>query len=77
MRAPSFLAFLPLLPLLSGCGVFAMHRDFVELKAQHEALAKRVQADEADLAAAKSELQGTRERLENALARTPTRARIF
>ena len=57
-----------LLPFaLSGCGVFAMHRDWVELKAQHEALAKRVQTDEADLAAAKADLQGTRERLENAL----------
>jgi len=52
---------------VSGCGVFAMHRDFEELKAQHAALEKRVHADEADLSAAKTDLQGTRERLENAL----------
>jgi TolA-binding protein len=59
------LVFVP--ALLSGCGVFVFHQDFAALKAQDEALAKRVQADEADLSAAKAELQATRERLENAL----------
>jgi TolA-binding protein len=52
---------------VSGCGVFVFNRDFVQLKAQNDALAKRLQADEADLAAAKGEFQGTRDRLENAL----------
>jgi len=36
--------------LASGC--FVLQKDFDALKAQDEALAKRVQADEADLAAA-------------------------
>jgi TolA-binding protein len=51
----------------SGCGVFAMHRDFIDLKAQNDALAKRVQQDEQDMGSARAELQATRERLENAL----------
>jgi TolA-binding protein len=53
--------------LASGCGTFAMQKDYDTLKAQNDALAKRVQADEADLAAMKGDLQGTRDRLENAL----------
>ena len=63
----SLASLVALVPAVSGCGVFAMHRDFEELKAKHAALEKRVQADEADLSAAKTDLQGTRERLENAL----------
>ncbi len=51
----------------TGCGVFAQQRDFDALKAQNEALARRVQTDEADLAATKADLAGTRDRLENAL----------
>jgi TolA-binding protein len=51
--------------LASGC--FVLQKDFDALKAQDEALAKRVQADEADLAAMKADNQGTRDRLENAL----------
>jgi TolA-binding protein len=54
-------------PAVTGCGVFAMHRDWVELKAQDDALAKRVQTNEAELAAMKADLQATRDRLENAL----------
>jgi TolA-binding protein len=53
--------------LASGCGVFPLQRDFDALKAQDEALAKRVKDDEADLAAIKADIQGTRDRLENAL----------
>jgi TolA-binding protein len=51
----------------SGCGLFVPIRDFDALKAQNDALAKEVHAQGADLAAARTELQGTRERLENAL----------
>jgi TolA-binding protein len=66
---PVLFSTLPVLaaPLLSGCGVFAMHREFADLKAQDDALAKRVQTDEADLTAARADLQATRDRLENAL----------
>ncbi len=60
-------SFALLAPATSGCGVFVFHRDFVDLKAQNDALAKRVQADEADLATARTDMQATRERLENAL----------
>ncbi len=52
---------------LGGCGLFVPQKDFDEQKAQVAALTKQVQADAADVAAMKTELQSTRERLENAL----------
>ncbi len=60
-------ALVALAALSSGCGVFAQQRDFEALKAQNDALAQRVQSDEADLHLTKDELKVTHERLENAL----------
>jgi len=60
-------AFLVCGVFVSGCGVFAMQKDFDALKAQNDVLAKQVQTDESDIAAVKTDLQGTRDRLENAL----------
>ena len=56
-----------LVAFASGCGTFAMQKDFDAQKVENQALAKRVQADEADLVAMKGDLQATRERFENAL----------
>jgi len=44
-----------------------MQRDFAAEKARNDALEKRIQTEEADLALVKTDLQGTRDRLENAL----------
>ena len=51
----------------SGCGLFVPTKDFDVLKAQNDALAKQVQANQQDLGAMKADLQATRDRLENAL----------
>jgi TolA-binding protein len=52
---------------LGGCGLFVPTKDFDAQKAQVDALAKQVQADQADVATMKADLQATRDRLENAL----------
>ncbi len=65
--SPRVLAVAALGGLLGGCGLFVPQKDFDEQKAQIAALTKQVQADAADVAAIKADLQATRDRLENAL----------
>ena len=51
----------------SGCGVFALQKDFDALKARNEQLAKETAAERQDVLTLKGDLGATRERLDNAL----------
>ncbi len=51
----------------SGCGVFALQKDFDTLKAKDEQLARDSAADRQELVTMRSDLAATRERLDNAL----------
>jgi TolA-binding protein len=52
---------------LSGCGVFATQKDFEKLRTANDALAKDLQAERQEVISLRSDLNATRERLDNAL----------
>jgi TolA-binding protein len=60
-------ALVMLAALSSGCGLFVTRQDFDVVKAQAAALDKQGRDQQADIATLKTDLQSTRDRLENAL----------
>ena len=52
---------------LSGCGVFASQKDHESLKGEHTTLAASMQRQQGEVVRLQSELEATRQRLENAL----------
>ncbi len=66
-RVAPFALALTALGSASGCGVFASQKDHDALVTKNESLEKSIEAEKADIAAMKSDLEATRARLDNAL----------